>query len=315
MSLYALENLDEAMEETKDLLLPFDLMAWTKIAIIALLASGVSLPNLPTMGAPGGEGDQVYTPDTDFENTPDVSSSFGDIPVTGMATGTVTDTVAVAVLAFAVLLAGFFMYISSVFQFIFYRTVLDKKPVIVENVRKNAYRGLRYFGFQIGILVLALAGLLVPAALMSVGNLVALAALIVFWIPYVIVLSVLMSLVHDIALLRMMEEKEGLIEAWRNVWPEIKKQWRQVLAFLFVKFFINAAIGVALLMITLAIIIGLIIPFGILGILAGVVHPVLAFLVLVAGIITFTVIIIYVRMPFSVYVYTYITQFYHDLTS
>jgi len=315
MSLYALENLDEAMEETKDLLLPFDFMTWTKIAIIALLASGVSLPNLPTMGAPGGGGDQVYTPDPDFENTPDVSAGLGDIPITGMATGTVSDTVAVAVLAFAALFAGFFLYISSIFQFIFFQTVLDKKPAIIENMRKHAYRGLRYFGFQIGVFILALAGLLVPAALMSVGEMTALVALIVFWIPYVIVLGVLMSLVHDLVLLRMMEQKEGLIQGWKNVWPEIKTQWRQVIAFIFVKFFIGAAIGIATLMIALAVIIGLIIPFGIMGVLAGMLHPVLALVVMIAGILTFSVIMVYVRMPFSAYMYTYITQFYHDLTS
>jgi len=30
---------------------------------------------------------------------------------------------------------------------------------------------------------------------------------------------------------------------------------------------------------------------------------------------TFTIIMFYLRMPFSAYIYTYVTLFYHDLTS
>lgn len=315
MSLYALENLDEAMEETKDLLLPFDLMTWTKIAIIALLASGVSIPNLPVGAPSGGPGDQVYTPDSNFENTPDIASGLGDVSMTGLSTAGVTDAVAVAILALGVLFAGFFLYVSSVFQFIYFQTVLDKKPSIVENIRKHAYRGLRYLGFQIGIVILALAALVVPAALWGTSQFTALVVLLVFWIPFVLVLALIMGLVHDLVLLRMIEEKEGLIEAWKNVWPDIKTEWRQVIAFLFIKLFLGMAIGVALLMIVLAVAIALLIPFGIAGIIAGLVHPALSLLVVLAGALTFALIMFYLRMPFSAYVYTYTTLFYHDLTS
>jgi MFS family permease len=315
MSLYALENLDEAMEETKDLLLPFDFMTWTKIAIIALLASGVSIPNLPAGAPAGGPGDQVYTPDSDFENTPDVASGIGDISMTGLSTAGITDAVAVAILVLGALFAGFFLYISSIFQFIYFQTVLDKEPSIVENIRKHAYRGLRYLGFQIGIVILALAALIVPAALWGTSQFMALVALVVFWVPFAVVLAVIMGLVHDLVLLRMIEEKEGLIEAAKNVWPDIKTEWRQVIAFLFVKFFISLAIGVALAMVIIAVVITLLIPFGIAGILAGLVHPALSLLALIAGALTFTIIMFYLRMPFSAYIYTYVTLFYHDLTS
>lgn len=315
MSFYALQNLDEAMEETKDLLLPFSFMTWTKIAIIALLAGGVSLPNF-TYGPPsGGNSPSINTPDTDFENSSELNSSFGNGSVSDMATAGTSGPIAVAILAFAALVVGFFLYISSVFQFIYYQTVLDKKPLIVENMKKHAYRGLRYFGFQISIFLIAMLALIVPAALWGASQFMALIALLVFWVPFVIVLGLIMSLVHDIVLLRMIKEEEDLIEAWKNVWPDIKSEWRQVIAFLFVKFFIGMAIGVALIMILLAVLIVLIIPFGILGILAGIVHPTLALIVLLVGALSFTVIMLYLRMPLSAYVYTYTTLFYEDLTS
>ena len=315
MSLYALENLDEAVEETKDLLLPFDLMTWTKIAIIALLASGVSIPNLPVGAPSGGSGEQVYTPGSDFENTPDVASGLGDISISGLSTADTTDPVAVAILALGVLFGGFFLYVSSVFQFIYYQTVLDKKPSIVENIRKHAYRGLRYLGFQIGIVILALAALIVPAALWGTSQFMALVALIAFWMPFALALGIIMSLVHDLVLLRMIEEKEGLIESWKSVWPDIKTQWRQVIAFMFVKLFIGLAIGVATFMILAIVALMLLIPFGIAGLLLGLVSPILALLSVIGWLLTVGLVMFYLRMPFSAYVYTYVTLFYHDLTS
>lgn len=312
MSWYALENLDEAMEKTKDLMLPFDLMTWTKIAIIALLAAGVGLPSAPSVPIQGDQGSNVYTPDSDFQTTPDVGTDLGEL--TGAATAGETGLAAVLVIL-AVLFAGFFMYISSVFQFIYYQTVLDGKPSIIENFRKHAYRGLRYLGFQLVFLLFVLATLVIPLAGLSVNAALGLLLLILVWIPIVIAAAVFSGLVHDIALLRMMEAEEGLIEAWRNVWPDIKGQWRQVAVYIVVKFFIGMAIGIATFMIVIAVVIFLLIPFGIVGFLASMAHPLLLALTIIAGALTFAVIMTYVRAPFSTYLYTYITLFYHDLTS
>lgn len=320
MSWYALENLDKAMEETKELLLPFDLMTWTKIAIIALFAGGISMPNAPSapMQSPG-QTDQVYTPDSGINQGMDTSMSdafsSGMNGMTGMATSGVTDGLAIAIILAVLLFAGFFMYISSVFQFIYYQTILDKKTAITENFRKHAYRGLRYFGFQIGFMLFILLTLLIPAAGFAANEALGFLMLIVFWIPVVIVSAIFSGLVHDVALLRMMEAEEGLIRAWRNVWPDIKAEWKQVLAFIVVKFFIGLAVGFASLIIAIVVGITLLLPFGLLGILAGMVHSVLLAVVFAVGLLTFVVIMLYVEVPFSTYIYTYITLFYHDLTS
>ena len=319
MTWYALENLDKAMEETKELLLPFDLMTWTKIAIIALFAGGISMPNAPSapMQSPG-QSDQVYTPDSGVNSGIDTSvtdafSSMGSM--TGMATGGAMNGVMVAVVLFLVLFVGFFMYLSSVFQFIYYQTVLDKEPAITENLKKHAYRGLRYLGFQIGFMIFIVLTLLIPAAGFAANEVLGILLLIVFWIPVLIISSIISGLVHDFALLRMMEAEEGLIEAWRNVWPDIRGEWRQVIAYIFIKFFIGLAIGFATLILAIVIGIVLLIPFGIMGILAAMVHEVLLAVVFGLGLLTFVILMLYLEVPFSTYLYTYITLFYHDLTS
>lgn len=312
MSWYALENLDEAMEKTKDLLLPFDLITWTKIAIIAVFAAGVGLPSAPSVPPQGNQGSTVYTPDSDFQTSPNIETSLGEI--TGTATAGQTGLAAVIIIV-ALLFAGLFMYISSVFQFIYYQTVLDGKPSIIKNFRKHAYRGLRYLGFQIVFFLFVLATLVIPAAGFTVNAILGLLLLILVWLPLVIAAALLSGLVHDIALLRMMEAEEGLIEAWRNVWPDIKSQWRQVAVYIVIKFFIGLGIGIATFMVLVAVGIFLLVPFAIVGFLASMVHPILLALTIITGALTFAVIMAYVRVPFSTYLYTYITLFYHDITS
>lgn len=320
MSWYALENLDKAMEETKELLLPFDFMTWTKIAIIALLAGGISMPSGPstTPMQSGGQTNGLYTPDSGVETSildsvPDSFSGIGGM--TGMASEGAMSGVAVAIVLFVLLFAGFFMYVSSVFQFIYYQTVLDKKPAITENFRKHAYRGLRYLGFQLGFMAFILLTLLIPAAAFAANEALGLVLLIIFWLPVVIISAIFSGLVHDLALLRMMEADEGLIHAWRKVWPDIKTGWRQVIAYILVKFFIGLAIGFATLIVAIVVIIVLMIPFGIMGILAAMIHQALLAVVFALGLFTFIIVMLYVEVPFSTYLYTYITLFYHDLTS
>jgi len=320
MSWYALENLDEALDETKELLLPFDLMTWTKIAIIAVLAGGVSLPNAPA-GGPGdpGQSQSMYSGGSGFSGEiPGMQDSFSDVQVdsfTGLATSAPSDGMVIALVLAVVLLGGFFAYVSAVFQFIYYQTILDGKPVIIDNFKKHAYRGLRYFGFQIGFVILVLLSLVIPAAGFAVNVVLGTVVFILVWLPLAVIALIFTGLVHDLALLRMMEHKEGLVQAWRNVWPDVRGEWRQVAVYILVKFFVTVAIAVTSLIILGIVGLTLIIPFGILGLIGALIHPALAGIVTVVGLLSFLLIMLYVRVPFSAYVYTYITLFYHDLTS
>jgi hypothetical protein len=321
MSWYALENLDEAMEETKELILPFDFMTWTKLAIIALLAGGIGMPNMPSapMQSPG-QTDNVYTPDSgtsSFDSS--MADPFSGIDsmggMTGMATGGAMSGAIVGIVVVLILFIGLFMYISSVFQFIYYQTVLDKKPAITENFSKHAYRGLRYFGFQIAFTIYILLTLAIPAAGFAVNEILGFIMFILVWIPLAIISVIISGLVHDFVLLRMMESDEGLIQAWRSIWPDIRSGWKQILVYLIIKAFVGIAIGLMTLIIALVLLIALLIPFGIVGFLASMVHSALLGAVIVLGVLTFTVIMLYVQVPFSTFIYAYITLVYHDLTS
>lgn len=313
MSWYALENIDEAMEKSKEILFPFDLKTWTKLTIIALLAGGFSLPNMPSAPtAPQGE--SVYTPDAGSGDFTGPQSDMDLNMMTGMSTASMSGEI-VLIAAIVLMIGLIFGYISGLFQFIYYQTILDEKPVIIENMRKHSGRALRYLGFQILFMIGMLATLAIPVAGLMAGPLVGILLIILVWIPLAAVMGGFSTLVHDVVLLRMIEAEEGLIQAWRSVWPDLKGEWREVVVYLVVKFFVGIGIGIGTFFLMITVLIVLIIPFGGLGLLAMAASPILAALIAAVGVLVFTVVMAYVRMPFSTYMFTFITLFYHDITS
>lgn len=310
---YALEDLDEALEKTKDILLPFDLLTWTKFAIIALLVGGgLNMQGLPPVPGQGGDtSESLYTPDKDI----DAGENFTEMGnVTGMASGAELNGVAVAIFIVAVIIGGFFAYISSVFEFIYFQSVLDEKPVISKGFSEHAGKGLRYLGFKFGLLLVVALSALLLAGAFTMGTVMGAIALIL-WIPFILAVVVFIGLVHDLVLLRMIESEEALLEAWSSVWPDVKAEWKQVVVFYIVKFFVNIGVGFAKLMILLGALFVLIIPFGILAFLMSMITPILAVPVALLGIAVLAAIMFYVEVPFTTYIFTYVTLFYHDLTS
>lgn len=322
MSWYGLENLDEAMEKTKEILLPFDLGVWTKIAIIALLATGTgfSFPGFTPNVSFGDGGEGVYTPDAGE----DASNSTGmDLNVsTGNMSGMAIDGATGLTVMIALVLAGLaviFSYLQALFQFVYYQTILDEKPSIRENARKHAQKGLHLFGFRIAFMLFVLGTLVIPIGGFIANPLVGLALLVFVWLPIVLAAVIFSGLVNHFALLRMIEQEEGIIEAWKSVWQDIKAEWREVAVFEIVRFLVGIAIGILQATVMLGLLVLLVVPFGVLAIIAAAINPVLLSAVIVVGLVTGLIVLfvgtLYVRVPVTAYMYTYTTLNYHDITS
>ncbi|MFB6174695.1 MAG: hypothetical protein ABEJ87_01820 [Candidatus Nanohalobium sp.] len=321
MSWYGLDNLDKAMDKTKEILLPFNISTWTKIAVIAVLATGVgpgfNLPGSTPDMSFAGNSHSVFTPDapehaTTNSSALNVNVSAGNM--SGMAFGSRTGLAVLLLLVF-VAIGGFFLYISSLFQFIYYQTVLDEKPSIMKNMRKYARKGLQYFGFKIVYILFLLATLAIPLAALGSGSLLAGIILLLIWLPIVIAATVFSGLVNHFALLKMMEGDEGLVQAWRDVWPKIRAEWREVAVFEITRFFVGIALGIAQFTAMIALLVLLIVPFGVMGFIGLLISPVLLLLVAFVGVVTFLIVMLYVKVPLSTYMYTYVTLNYHDVTS
>lgn len=326
MPWYALEEIEEALSETKDLLLPFDLGTWSKLAVIVFLTgSGFSMPNMGNSfsSQPGQynqyDNYQGFGDGIDSMNIPESSSQINmvqaDPSFSSLMTGLGVSSAVILVLVLVMLIIGIpLILLSSIFEFIFYQSLIDKNVKIRENLSRHFWKGARYFGFQLiyavallGVLAAAVAAVMVSDALLVVGLLISL--------PVLFIMGIFAGLTHDFILLKMMEEDKTLIGAWKSFWPTLKTEWKQVTVYLIVKFFIGLVVGVAAAIIVLIATVVLAIPVIIFAVIFAMISEVLILIPVLLGLLAWFIVILYISVPFRVYIYYFIILVYHDLTA
>lgn len=307
---HAVEAIDEALEDTKEMLLPLDFSTWTKLAVIAILTGGIGGPNFFMPGGTGSNYDTGHNTGMDGVSTSDMGA---------MTTGAVTESSSFSTLAtgFIVLtLIGFILvmlYISSIFEFIYYRSLIDREVSILEYFGENTGRGLGYFTFRIvfSLVVLAALAAFIGAAVL---NPLFIIPAVLMAIPLILLVSVFATLVHDFALIEMLKEGSGMVESIENVVSEAQREWKQFGFYVLIKFFIGAAVGLFTMFFGIfsLLIIGL--PFFILGAVVYSVFQPLIVLVAIAGILTWLAFMLYViAVPTKTFVYFYALNVYGRL--
>ena len=317
MSWYAIEAIDEAIKDTKELLLPFDLGTWLRLALIVIFTGGgIGFVN-PVSFIPPDLEDVEYSNSTGSEVVENSSTAAdsGQNSVTGMAaesssaSSTFLTALGLSLLGAIVL----FFYLSSVFEFIYYQSLLDKDVSIRDNFRKHWLKGLQFFVFETAYLLLIatliisiIAGFMVNPVLGFLGILLA--------IPAFIVLSVFTGLVHDFGLLQMIKGEENILSAWRSIWPELRDQWREVAVYLVVRIGIGIAIGIAMATLFFGLLIATVLLFGILALILGLVAEVLVLVPLILGLLLFGVLMLAATVVTRTFVYFFIIEVYDGLT-
>lgn len=314
MGWYALEDVGDALEETRDLLIPFDFKQLTKLAIIVFLTgSGFNIPSGfgdagGTTSGTGGFSDSGFSTQTAMTSAaPEIGSILSTGSSTNLALGGL-------IIGLMVLVGLPLMLVSSVFEFIFYRSLIDKEVKIVEGFSDNFGRGLRYFGFRLiyGLFALIAIGAVV---LVLIEDAALFWAVLLPFIPILIVMSLFAALTKHFILLRMMEEEQGLIEAWQSFWPELTSQWKQVVVFLFAHFGLSVMVGAAMAAVVLGFTLMAAIPVIIVALLLSLIAEVLFIIPVIVGGITWFVALLYIAVPFRVYMRYFVILVYHDLTS
>ncbi len=317
MSWYAIEAIDEAIKNTRELLLPFDLGTWLRLALIVIFTGGgIGFVN-PVSFIPTDLDDIEYSNSTGsevVENSSTVADT-GQNSVTGMAAESSSTSAFLMIIGLSLLGAIVLLsYLSSVFEFIYYQSLLDKDVSIRENFRKHWLKGLQFFVFEIVYLLLVatliisiIAGFMVNTVLGVLGILLA--------IPAFVVLAVFAGLVHDFGLLQMINGEENILSAWRSIWPELRDQWREVVVYLVVRIGIGIAISIAMATLFFGLMIALILVFGIIALLFGLVAEVLVLIPLVLGTLLFGVLMLAATVVTRTFVYFFIIEVYDGLAS
>lgn len=265
MSLYAIDDIEDAIAATRALLWPIDGRRWTKLAVVVFFIGSVSgtspfqfggTGSVPsgTPGAPGAPGMPGSVP-----------------PMTGPVPGAVW---AIAALV-AVLVVGFVL-VGSIMEFVFVRALQREEVAIRADWSAYWPKGLRLFGFRVllgGVSLGVIAALVVLVAAPGVIGYAGISAgVAVLAVPLAGLLALTAGLLNGFTTTFvvpiMILEDRGILGGWRRFWPTLATQWKQYLAYVLVGTVLRIAVGVlagivtALLAILVAIPVGLVLVLG-----------------------------------------------------
>ncbi|WP_255196491.1 DUF7544 domain-containing protein [Halorarius litoreus] len=307
MSLFALDNLDDALDVTRDLLTPINRSLWLKLALVVFFIGGPGANLNSFQYSFSGNGDEFPVPPGQVQPG-DLTAIFAIIAV-----------VVGVVLLFALL----FLLVGAVMEFVFVESLRSGEVTIRRYWGRRWRQGLRLFGFRIAIGLLVFAAVLlltlpfvlplIDGAEPSPGLVL---TMVLVLIPAFIVLGVVVGLVNGFTTVFvvpiMVLEDRTVLGGWRRLWPTITRHWTQYLAYVVASFFLSIAGGFLILIATLLLALVLLIPFGLLfalglGLLA-IVEPV-GIAVLVFAVFLFILSVIVAAAIVQVPVQTYLRYY------
>lgn len=310
MSWYAIEAIDEAVEDTRELLLPFDSGTWLRLALLVVFTGGgIGFVNPVSFAPSSFDVEQDYDPGTDYNPETGAAFSTNDSMQnqTGMASESTSLSNALIVLILLAIagLVTLGFYISSVFEFIYYQSLLDRDVSIRSNFRKHWMNGLRYIVFELVYLVFVASVVISLVLIFMASPLFGFFSLFVA-IPVLLLLAVFAGLVHDFVLPSMIKEKKGLITSFSRIWPDIREQWREVVVYLVVKIGIGIAIGIGVATLSGVLLIPFLVVFGILAVLFAMISETLIVIPVLLGLLLFIVVLIGVSVVTKTFIYSFI---------
>jgi hypothetical protein len=274
--LHALEDLDDALDATTGFLRPVDRSTWVKLAVVALFIGGPGANANSVQWTFGGGGDADVAPG-------------GFVP--GDVTPRLVAAVAVVV-ALAVTLALLFALVGSVMEFVFVQSLRAEDVRVREYWSTHWRRGLRLFGFRVALGIFVLGSVLALAAPFLLGAVgpaaVTSGVAIGFFLlvlPVFAVVAVAVGVLNGFTTVFvvpiMLLEDCGVLAGWRRLWPSIRANLGQFVAYLVASFFLGILGGVLLLVVTGVLALVVLVPFGVLFAIGA---AVLAFVSETAGV-------------------------------
>lgn len=262
MTLYALEAIDDALDATTAFLTPVEPRTWLKLALVAFF---VGIPGANPSGfqfsasGPGPGNGRTGFPD---------GITVGDL---GPRFWVVAVAIVVAVIAVGLL----FVLVGSIMEFVFVESLRTRTVSIREHWRQRWRQGLRLFGFRVLLGALAIGPVLAVVGFVAVGGfdtlvvsrtagILAAVLLVPAYLVFVAVLAVINGFTTVFGVPIMILDDTGVLDAWRRLWPSIRADPGQYLAYLVASIILGVigsfAVGIATVVVALL----LLVPFGVL---------------------------------------------------
>lgn len=304
-SWYAVEEIDEAFDDTKDFLLPFSLGTWLRMAVIVILTGGF-ISGVPGLGP--SDFDESELNNTTLEDDFD-SLRTGDLENIDLQNNTAL--LVLGVIGGTVLL---FSYLSSVFQFIFFRSVDQANPRIRNGFRTHWFDGLKYLIYRSVMAVAWISSIFVPLAALATESITAVLASLAVMTPIWIALYLFSFSVNNYTIPQMSSTDSGFISSTLEGLQNFRAEWKQAGIFLLVKIALGIAVAALSGIINLTALLFIGIPVAIMAVLAYSITPWLAMIPVVLGVLGLMLASLAAAIPLQTYMVQFVLNTYRDFS-
>lgn len=235
MKYHAFTVLEDVYEKTKKRLFPFKWKEWFKLGFVNLLSNPVG----------SGSGGRISS--TTFE--PSFNNTVGVQTMSTYAAPLIP-----LLILFPFLFIILAVYVNALFTFVFLHSITNKETKIKQGIRIYTKNANSLFQFNI-ILFISLITLLflfgISAFYLLANAGLAVSILTIIFLSALLILLILLFLiillvVNEIVVPIMFFKKKNISSAWNYSKSLIKKEFKQILVFLFVLCIVNAIGTVAI---------------------------------------------------------------------
>lgn len=305
----SIDALDDAVQSTRELLLPFDKGTWLRLMVLVVFTGGgmsfTGFPPVPT----GNTGDYSGTDYGPADSTAANVSELGQ--VTGAATSAETGLAILGIVLFTGIVT-FLLWLSSTFQFVYYQSLVDEEVSIRNNTRKHAWNGVSYMIFR-SVVTLFMAVLAVAAFAGFAVSFPAGVLSLLIVAPLLVLVAVFSGLINNLTIPEMIKNDLGLLKAIKRTFGTVRSEWREVGIYVLVRFLVGLAIATGVFTVVMMLVFGFLMTFGILAVLLSSASPILGGMAAFTGILVFAVVVLVVRVPVKTFMYFYALRFYERL--
>ncbi len=325
MDWYVIDAVEVAYERTKKCLFePFDFWKWVKLAIIFMLVGGGSgyggnsfnsFSNSMDSGYDSGYGSGYNSDYNPLDSIGDTIDSTFSLAVT-------------ALIALVLILILFFMYISSVMEFVLVESLVSNSVKFWEYSRRFLGKGLQLFIIKLAALflsLLVLALLVLPFVvifgmpsgdfflLSIIGGMMLVMLLVIIFAIIASILGSFISMSIPVSLYRNV----GVLSAIMEVLRKFKLEWQQIIVYWVGRAVLGIIVGIAGFVIIMLALLVTLLPFlivdGILYLLLSLVMSGLEWIVLapvaLVELILFIIAMALVSMPFKAFLKYHMLSF------